>query len=267
MSLTKRIDQAREAFARKDLAASAAVHQPDVIARAVEPHGGASHQYIGDMVYGGLDGIVTTFAVVSGVSGANLGADVILILGLANLFADGISMAAGAYLSTKSEREYHDRERERESWEIDHFPEGEKAEMIAIYQAKGYSPKDAEALVRIQSQKKETWLDAMMVHELGLLPDERKPLLSAAATLGAFLIAGAVPLLIYLLGLFAPIASPISFPVSTVLSAVALFALGAAKVLITERNWLKSGLEMLIVGGLAAGVAYLVGFLLAGLGA
>ena len=78
MSLTKRLDQAREAFARKDLAASAAAHQLEVIARAVEPHGGASHQYIGDMVYGGLDGIVTTFAVVSGVPGAKLGADAIL---------------------------------------------------------------------------------------------------------------------------------------------------------------------------------------------
>jgi len=266
MSLTKRLDKARQAFDQKDLQASAAVHRPDVIAQAVEPHGGTSHQYIGDTVYGGLDGIVTTFAIVSGVAGANLGADVILILGLANLFADGMSMAAGSYLSTKSEREYYDRERERESWEIDHFPEGEQAEVVAIYEAKGYSPEDAERLVRIQSQNKETWLDTMMVQELGLLPDERKPLISAVATLGAFLVAGAVPLLVYVLGLFTPIDAGVSFPVSMVLSAVALFMLGASKVLITERSWLKSGLEMLIVGSVAAGVAYLVGYLLAGLG-
>jgi hypothetical protein len=98
MSITKRLDQARKAFAEKDLAASQAAHDPSVIAQAAEKHGGTSHQYIGDMVYGGLDGIVTTFAVVSGVAGANLGSGIILILGLANLFADGLSMATGAYL-------------------------------------------------------------------------------------------------------------------------------------------------------------------------
>ena len=82
MSITKRIDEAREAFEKKDLTASEAAHSPEAIAQASEEHGGASHQYIGDMVYGGLDGIVTTFAVVSGVAGAGLGLGVILILGL-----------------------------------------------------------------------------------------------------------------------------------------------------------------------------------------
>jgi hypothetical protein len=76
MSITRRIDKAREAFEKKDLAASGAAHDPEAIAQAIEQHGGASHQYIGDMVYGGLDGIVTTFAVVSGVAGAALGSSV-----------------------------------------------------------------------------------------------------------------------------------------------------------------------------------------------
>lgn len=267
MSYMKRLDQARNAYAEKDLDGSQAAHQPDVIAQSMEEHGGASHQYIGDMVYGGLDGIVTTFAIVSGVAGAKLGADVILILGLANLLADGMSMAAGAYLSTKSEREYYDREREREAWEVDHFPDGELAEMIEIYKAKGYSPEDAETLVRIQSQNKDRWVDTMMVHELGLLPDERTPSRSAMATLGSFIAAGSVPLLAYLAGLFLPITPQTAFVASLVLSAAALFGLGAAKVLVTERDWFRSGLEMLLVGGLAAGVAYLVGYLLAGLGA
>jgi VIT1/CCC1 family predicted Fe2+/Mn2+ transporter len=267
MSITKRLDQARKAFEKKDLAASAQAHSPKAIKRAMEPHGGASHQYIGDMVYGGLDGIVTTFAVVSGVAGAGLGSGIILILGLANLFADGFSMAAGAYLSSKSEREYYDREREREAWEIEHFPDGERAEMIEIYQAKGYRPEDARTLIDIHAKDHERWVDEMMVQELGMLPDERQPILSAAATFGAFLVAGAVPLLVYLLGLFLPVDPGIAFSVAVVLSALALFGLGAAKVFVTERNWFRSGLEMLVVGGLAAGVAYLVGFLLQGLGA
>lgn len=266
MSINKRIEQAREAFERRDLAASAQAHSRQAIRQAMEQHGGAGSQYIGDLVYGGLDGIVTTFAVVSGVAGAELGSGVILILGLANLLADGLSMAAGAYLSSKSEREYYQRERAREAWEVEHFAEGERAEMVEIYRAKGYSPQDAETLVAIQSQDPERFVDVMMVQELGLLPDERKPHLSALATFAAFLVAGALPLLVYVLGLLVTIDPAVSFPTAIGLSALALFVLGAAKVLVTERNWLRSGLEMLIVGGLAAAVAYFVGFVLQGLG-
>jgi VIT1/CCC1 family predicted Fe2+/Mn2+ transporter len=267
MSITRRIDEARKAFQRKDLSASEAAHSPDAIARASEEHGAASHKYIGDMVYGGLDGIVTTFAIVSGVAGANLGAGIVLILGLANLLADGLSMAAGAYLSLRSEREYYQREREREAWEVDHFPDGERLELVELYTAKGYSEEDAETLVNIQSKNKETWLDEMMVQELGLLPDDRIPILSGAATLGAFVIAGSVPLLAYLLGLFVSLDPGTSFAITLGLSGLALFGLGAAKVLITKGKWFRSGMEMLVVGGLAAGVAYLVGYLLRGLGA
>lgn len=266
MSLSKRLEEARAAYADRDVAASAAAHSHHAIARAREEHGGAGHLYIGDLVFGGLDGIITTFAVVSGVAGAKLGAGVVLVLGLANLLADGLSMAAGSYLSSKSEREYYDRERQREEWEIEHFPEGERDELIEIYQAKGYSPDEAEQLVSLQTRDKKLWADAMMVHELGLLPDDRQPLTSAGATLLAFVVAGSLPLLVYILGLFVPVPTAVSFPVSIVLSGVALFALGAAKVLVTERNWLKSGLEMLVVGGAAAGIAYLIGWLLKGLG-
>ena len=265
MSITKRLDEARKAFDKKDLEAAGKAHSAAAIAQATEKHGGASHQYIGDMVYGGLDGIVTTFAIVSGVAGAGLGSGVILILGLANLLADGLSMAAGAYLSLKSEREYYDRERQREAWEVDHFPEGERAEMLELYRAQGYGEEDAEALVAIQSQRQEQWVDAMMVQELGLLPDDRKPVMSGVATFGAFLVAGSVPLLTYLIGLFVTIDPVLAFAISIVLSGLALFGLGAAKVLITERSWFRSGLEMLVVGGIAAGVAYMVGYLLQGL--
>jgi len=266
MSISKRIEQARQAFEKRDPEASRQAHSRKAIRQAMEQHGGAGSQYIGDLVYGGLDGIVTTFAIVSGVAGAELGAGVILILGLANLLADGLSMAAGAFLSSKSEQEYYERERAREEWEVEHFAEGERAEMVEIYRAKGYSPQDAETLVAIQSQDTKLFVDEMMVQELGLLPDERKPHLSALATFGAFLIAGAVPMVVYVLGLFVTIDPAVSFPTSIALSALALFALGAAKVLITERSWLRSGLEMLIVGGVAAAVAYLVGFGLQGLG-
>ncbi len=272
MSISKRLEEARKAFRQKDGRASAQAHSPDAIARAferrhTERHGGTSHQYIGDLVYGGLDGIITTFAVVSGVAGAELGTHVILILGLANLFADGFSMATGAFLSSRSEQEYYENELAREKWEIEHFPEGERLELYHLYLHQGYSEEDARKLVEIKTKEPEAWLQSMMVEELGLLPDERKPLLSALATLAAFVVAGALPLLVYLAGMVIPIPSHLSFPISLALSGLALFGLGAAKVYVTGQNPLRSGLEMLIVGGLAAGVAYAVGALLKGLGA
>jgi VIT1/CCC1 family predicted Fe2+/Mn2+ transporter len=269
MSFMKRLEDARQAYARRDKSASARAHDPERIARAVrahEEHGGTGSQYIGDLVYGGLDGIITTFAVVSGVAGANLGTGVILILGMANLLADGFSMATGAYLSSKSEQEYYDKERSRELWEIEHFPDGERAELYEIYRDKGYTEEEATQLLSILTRDKERWVNAMMVDELGMLKEEGDPLYNGLATLIAFIVAGTVPLLIYLIGLAVPVAPGIPFPVSVVLSALALFGLGAARVLVTHLNPFRSGIEMLLVGGLAAVVAYAVGALLKGLG-
>lgn len=265
MSLMKRVDQAREGYRRGDRAQASAAHEVGRISRsAAEEHGGAGDQYLGDLVYGGLDGVVTTFAVVSGVVGASLGSNVILILGLANLLADGFSMASGAYLSTKSEREYYHREEERERWEVENFPDGERVELLEIYRERGFSAEEAEQLVAIQSREPERWVKAMMVDELRMLPDERKPMTSATATLAAFVLAGSLPLAAYVAGFFYPIPAQTAFVASVVLAGMALFGLGAAKVFVTQRNPIRSGLEMLAVGGLAAAVAYIVGAFLKG---
>ncbi len=264
-SPSKRVEQARKAFLKGDKQASAQAHTREAIAQAVEEHGGAGSQYLGEMVYGGLDGIITTFAVVSGVAGAHLGTPVILIMGLANLLADGFSMATGAYLSTKSEQEYYRKEWEREAWEVEHFPDGERAELYELYLQRGYSEEEAEQLVEIQSRDPERWVKAMMVDELEMLEDESNPLLNGLMTFIAFVVAGSVPLIIYLLGLVVPIPSESAFPISIGLSALALFGLGAAKVMVTKLNPIRSGLEMLVVGSLAAVVAYAVGALLKGI--
>jgi len=267
MSISKRLDEARRAFARGDHAAAAATHDFRRIAHAArERHAGGGAQYIGDLVYGGLDGIITTFAVVSGVAGANLGSGVILVLGLANLLADGFSMGTGAYLSAKSEQEYYEQERARERWEVEHFPDGERAELLELYLARGYSEPEAQQLVSIHSGDPERWVDAMMIDELQMLRNEGNPLKNGLATLLAFVVAGSLPLLVYLVGLVVAVPPSASFPVSMILSALALFALGAAKVLVTGQKPLRNGLEMLLVGGLAAAVAYVVGVLLRGLG-
>ena len=176
MSLSKRIEEARKAFERGDKQASAHAHTANAISAAREEHGGAGSQYLGEMVYGGLDGIITTFAVVSGVAGAQLGTPVILILGLANLLADGFSMATGAYLSSKSEHEYYRKEWEREAWEVKHFPDGERAELQEVYVRRGYTDEEARQLVEIQSRNAERWVKAMMIDELGMMEDESTPL-------------------------------------------------------------------------------------------
>lgn len=230
-----------------------------------EPHGGRGGEFIGDFVYGGLDGIITTFAVVMGVVGAELGPGVIVVLGLANLLADGLSMGVGAYLSSKSEQEYFQREWEHELWEVEDHPEGEKEELVHVYQKQGYSEEDARTLVAIHSKNKERWVRTMMVNELGMLRSETNPINNGVATLAAFVVAGSVPLLVFFLGFVVEIPSNVAVWVSVVLSALALFALGAAKVFVTGRNAIRSGLEMLLVGGTAAVVAYFIGFLLEGI--
>lgn len=267
MSISKRLEEARKAFSQRNKEEAALAHIPDRIAQqAAEEHGGAGSQYLGEMVYGGLDGIITTFAVVSGVAGAELGTPIILILGLSNLLADGFSMATGAYLAAKSEKEYYQHEWQREAWEVEHFPEGERAELYEVYRKRGYTEDEARQLVEIQSREPKRWVKAMMVDELGMMEDGSNPLLNGLATFVSFIIAGSVPLLIYLVGLFVPLPDGVAFPISLVLSGLALFGLGATKVFVTKLSPWRSGIEMLLVGGLAAGVAYGMGALLKGLG-
>lgn len=217
------------------------------------------------MVYGGLDGIITTFAVVAGVEGAAMESSVILILGFANLVADGLSMAVGDFLSTRAENEYNKAEREREKWELENFPEGEEKEMVGIYMAKGLTEEDAQVIVRTMMKNKEVFLDTMMKEELGIMESEESPIWSALTTFFSFLIFGFIPLLIFVVSYFTPFFQQHVFLVACVLTGVTLFTLGAFKVRFTFQKWYISGLEMLMIGGLASAVAYLIGKLLGGL--
>jgi vacuolar iron transporter family protein len=229
-----------------------------------EFHEKGAAQYIGDYVFGALDGIITTFAVVSGVQGAQLSNSIVLILGFANLLGDGISMAVGSFLSAKSEIEYQKRERKREELEIINDPKSEIAEIREIYSRKGFTGKDLDRAVEIITSDKKIWLDTMMLEELNLIKDDKTPLKSSIATFIAFVIAGFIPLLAFVLAQFFEINN--LFLVSIVLTGLTLFSVGAAKTYVTKSNWIKSGFEMLVVGGLAAGVAYFIGFFLKGMG-
>jgi len=264
--MSERVDEARRAYEARDLDLAKKAHEK---ARIEEDtyHKKTTGQYIGDLVYGGLDGVITTFAVVSGAAGASLSASVVLILGFANLLGDGFSMAAGNYLSSKSEAEYRQKERERELWEVENIPEGELEELRQIYLKRGVRGQDVEAMVRAISSDKESWVDTMMVEELGLVTGSKSAVKSALASFLSFLIVGFVPLSAYVLSLVVPSLGGIAFGLSVSVTALAVFVVGSARSLVTGKRWYVAGLEMTTVGGLAALVAYLCGLLLSGLSA
>jgi len=265
--LTRRLDEAKEAWKSKDARASKAAHEArsGAVGTAEEKHTTTKGKYLKSVIYGGLDGTITTFAAAAGVAGASLSAGVVLIVGLANLLADGLSMSIGDYLSSKSEAEYEAAERAREAWEVENYPEGEKLELEEIYTARGMPKEDAHAAVEIIAKDKKAWVDTMMVEELGIMPSNDSPIADAIATFISFASFGFLPIAAYVFALFIPSLDAIRFPLACVLTGATLFSLGALKTIITGKNWFKSGLEMLLVGGIAASAAYLVGVLLGGL--
>jgi VIT1/CCC1 family predicted Fe2+/Mn2+ transporter len=216
--------------------------------------------YLRDWVYGGIDGAVTTFAIVAGVVGAALSTKVILILGLANLLADGFSMAASNYSGTKTEVDDMKRLREVERKHIRMAPDGERQEIRQILRNKGLEGAALEQAVHAITSNEETWVNTMLVEEYGVAPVIRDPLRSAFATFAAFVLCGAVPLLAFL--------TPLDdqFTVSLVMTAAVFFAIGTAKSVWSLQPWWRSGIETLAIGLAAAGMAYMVGYLLRGIG-
>ncbi len=212
--------------------------------------------YVRDWVYGGIDGAITTFAIVAGVVGAALSSKVIVILGLANLLADGFSMAASNYSGTKAEVDDYVRLREIERKHIARTPEGEREEVRQILSAKGLSGEALEEAVAAITSSEETWIETMLTEEYGLSRVQRAPLLSGASTFAAFLLCGAVPLLPYLLGVDG------AFLFAVVMTAAVFFVIGALKARWSLSSWWASGLETLSVGLLAAGASFAVGYLL-----
>ncbi|MAE13681.1 hypothetical protein CMO92_03880 [Candidatus Woesearchaeota archaeon] len=219
--------------------------------------------YLPDFVYGGIDGAVTTFAVVAGVAGASLGAGVVLILGTANLIADGFSMAVSNYLSVKSEREYYNQLLQTEKKEIKEIPEEERKEIRIIFQNKGFKGPLLSKVVDTITKNEQVWLDTMMVDELGLQKDKRSPTKSALSTFIAFVLMGSIALIPFALLYFLNTAIQNTFLIASILTLLALFIVGLIKGRVVKKNLLVAGLETALLGGIAASLAYGVGYLLA----
>jgi len=214
------------------------------------------HNYVRDWIYGGIDGAVTTFAVVSGVAGAHLSPLIVLILGFANLVADGFSMAASNYLGTRAEIDDYKRLEEIEYRHIRFAPEGEREEIRQIYREKGFEGEELEKAVELITADKDRWVQTMLTEEYGLPAEIRSPWKAALSTFSAFVICGLVPLIPYLFGV------ENSFGISSALTGLTFFIIGSVKSRWSTASWLYSGLETFFVGALAASLAYAVGVLL-----
>lgn len=217
-----------------------------------------------DFIYGSFDGSVTTFAVVAGAVGASLSPAIVLILGFANLAADGFAMAVGNYQAMRARIEYIEKERKREEWEIEHMADSEREEIRDIYAKKGFANELLDEIVRVITARKKVWLDTMMKEELGLIEDGRKPVNTAISTLAGFVLIGLIPLLpfvfLYVAGL--AIAAEQSFVYSTIFTGGGFFLIGIIKGRIVKKPIVRSGLMTLLIGAIAAAAAYLVGNLL-----
>ena len=160
----------------------------------------ARGNYLRDWVYGGIDGTITTFAIVAGIVGANLPGTVVLVLGLANLVADGFAMGAGNYSATKADFDDYRRLLAIERKHIALDPGGEREEIRQIFGLKGFSGGELERIVEVISSDEDRWAKTMAVEEYGLSPAVKSPAMAAFNTSAAFVLCGLVPLVSYLIG-------------------------------------------------------------------
>jgi VIT1/CCC1 family predicted Fe2+/Mn2+ transporter len=230
-------------------------HERDAIARRLAE--GPRTSYLPDAVYGAIDGTVTTFAVVAGAIGADLSSRVVLILGAANLLADGFSMAAGNFSATKTAADQAARLREQELRHIRLDEEGETAEVREIFRAKGFADEAIETLTRLITSRRDVWVDLMLAEEYGIGAASRSPLRAAAFTFLAFVAAGLVPLAPFLIGI------PHATAVAIVLTGTVFALIGSLRSQWSTRSFWACGLESLAIGMTAALVAYGVGALFA----
>lgn len=220
-------------------------------------------EYLKEIVYGGNDGIVTTFAVVAGFSGAQSAVPgspypivTVLLFGAANLFADGISMGLGNFISMRSEQDLYQSEKQKELRDIKKRPTFEKKRTFSILMERGFDKRQASELTQIYSQNKDYWAEFMMKYELELPdPQNENPYLTAVATFFSFVLFGSIPLIPYVF--FKNI--PNLFFVSSLFTVGALILLGILRWRVTKDPLHRAIGEILAVGAIAAVVGYFVG--------
>jgi len=229
-------------------------HDPEHIAERLAL--GPAPSYLRDWIYGGIDGAITTFAIVSGVVGADMPGRAVLILGIVNILADGFSMAAANFSSTRTEIEEYEHMRRMEERHVELHPEGEREEVRQIFEAKGFRGRDLDQAVNVITSERERWVLTMMTEEHGLPPIARSPWKSAFITFLAFVLCGMVPIMPFAIGMGSAVT------LSAGMTALVFFAIGSVRSRWSPKLWWYAGLETMVIGLAAAGVAYLAGDLL-----
>ncbi len=223
---------------------------------------GFQKEYIAEFVYGGIDGTVTTFAVVAGSAGAELALPIVLILGFANLIADGFAMSVGSYFSAKSEHDSFEKHKAVEHWEVENLREREVEEIREIYEAKGFKGDLLKQVVDVITSDEDVWVDTMMKEELEMIKDDRPPWKRGLVTFLAFNVMGFIPLTAYVLAGVTGAGGASLFTTSCIFTGVALIFIGALKGVVTEQKPVRGTLETVLLGGAAATIAYFVGDIL-----
>lgn len=230
-------------------------HTPEAIENRIKS--AKEHSYLGDFVLGAVDGTVTTFAIVAGAAGAGLSAGVACVLGLANVVADGFSMAASNYLKSRADRHIVDRFRKMEEMHIDQIPESEREEIRQIFAGKGFDSPLLEEIVEVITRDRQRWVDTMLMEEWGLQLESPSPFRAGLTTFIAFLIAGLVPLLPLFFGKW--LAGSNIFLASSILTALSFLFIGVVRGWLTDRKLIVTASETLFIGGTAAALAYFIG--------
>ena len=218
-----------------------------------------STSYLRDSILGGIDGCVTTVAVIASVAGAGLPGMIAFVLGLASLVADGFSMGVSNYQAVKSDDDARKRLRAQEHRHIDVTPDGEREEVREIFRQKGFRGSTLETIVDTITADRRLWVDTMLQEEHGLALHGPSPLKAGLATFVVFIMVGGLPLFPFLLPW---LDGDGYFMVSAMVAAGALFAIGWVKGVVLGMPRLRAGLETLLMGGGAAAAAFLFGVFL-----
>ena len=229
-------------------------HRPEAISKRLDESN--KHSYLGDAVLGGIDGCVTTFAIVTGAIGAGFSSVVVIILGVANLIADGFSMAVSNYQGTKSERDLVEKARKTEESHIALYPKGEREEIRQLFERKGFSGETLDKIVEVITGDKKLWVDTMLTEELGLQIEGPSPMRAAFSTFIAFLLVGFIPIAPFLFG---ALSSSQTFLASAIATSLAFWGIGTVKGHMLDLSPIRSGFETWLAGSAAAALSYLVG--------
>jgi VIT1/CCC1 family predicted Fe2+/Mn2+ transporter len=252
--------RAKEAFRRNDIAASKIEHSKE--RDHSENHQDGASEFVKSVVFGGLDGIMTTFAIVNAAASGGGDWKTVLLLGLSNVVADGFSMGFGEFVGGDAERDHALMERARETWEVENCKEMEIDEMVRIYEARGISEEDSRTIVNIIAKDPKLFVDFMMVDELGILIDEDDkwgPLKQGIVMFVSFIVFGSVPVLPYLSQSGKGVDG--TFFAALVITAIALVILGGIKGHLTGLDKTKSAITMVFNGSVSGLVSFTTGLL------